>query len=204
MEAEYWIKPDSSAIRADRRDGKGDSHEIVVYETLRKRFFIDLRRGRFADMATMLTGKGDPTLLRTEINDIADTYEKDRRITPEEADDFPQTLADEIGWSRDLLSLMLGHRDDDLRDYAMRHWSWIRLSQNNVQVWALTHHTLAVLEEGLRRLHAGISECFTIEVKPTQDVYFDVPRYVLAEATLKDLKPYKTRRSPVPYSEPQA
>jgi hypothetical protein len=75
----------------------------------------------------------------------------------------------------------------DPRDYALKHWGWVRVQGHNVQVQTLTTDSLKTIASGLGDIldqegeyeDEGEEQLFNIEVMSTKKYYTDVPLSVI-------------------------
>lgn len=191
MEGEYWFTLDGLILDAGKAEGP--NHEKIVFETLRKRFLIDLRASsRFGSIAEMLRGLDDPTAIRCGLHDIGDMLGKSREITPKEADAFKRTVARDIGWSENLIDTFLDNNDVELRSYACKTWGWIRTAGHNIQFWKITRPQLRLLTDSLSKLGVRGEDRFVLEERESDRMFRDVPFVVLQRTNAAALRDYQT------------
>jgi curved DNA-binding protein CbpA len=92
----------------------------------------------------------------------------------------------------------------DPRDYCMEHMGWMRVINNNIQVWELNNSILKNISYGLYDAYPGELDdnemlpedkqvTFTIESMKTKTLYYDVPYSVIESGNVSKLNAYRHR-----------
>lgn len=216
IQGEWWFQ-DGHAVYADGDVGDMN-HEAYVLDALRRQVLDAL--GVDTSNYDVLPDIGSSNI-RDEIFDgIKD------ELTPEEVEqwqehnDYNAVIISYLtrkgqGDIKDILYYLRGHDDKgqslDVRNYALIHWGWQRVKENNIQTQTLTSQDLSNIMNGLYDAYgeelddndndqSNISELnplgeqtFNIEVMSTRSWYEDVPISILEKKNPAALNPYRSR-----------
>ena len=107
-------------------------------------------------------------------------------------DEFTDDDLREAGFDEDEIKAVRDRMDP--REYGLKHLGWIRVKENNLQVWSLTNESLHNMANGLWDVGGEDnveSEEFCIEVIEPRMVYDGVPYSVISAAVPEGLLPYR-------------
>ena len=106
-------------------------------------------------------------------------------------DEFTDDDLREAGFDKDEVEAVRDRMDP--REYGLKHLGWIRVKENNIQVWQLTNEALHDMANGIWEVaqDEAESEEFCIEVVEARTVYDNVPYAVISAAVPEGLLPYR-------------
>lgn len=148
---EFWII-DGQAVDADGDVGIAN-HEMVVVQHVFSELIDALQETKFGNLAHGLAYFNDSdgidtVAARGYILDATDDMVMSGIINHDEADDIETTIAAAIGWPEVKMKTALGH-SDDARVYGYENLGWIRVVNNNIQIYGLTRSKLNNMANGL-------------------------------------------------------
>lgn len=148
---EFWII-DGQAVDADGDVGDVN-HEMVVVQHVFSEFIEALQGTRFDELVHGLayfdeSDGVDTVAARAYVLDSADDLVMAGVINHAEAEDIESVIAAEIGWPEVKMRTALG-RLDDARVYGYQYLGWIRVVNNNIQIYGLTKSKLNNMANGL-------------------------------------------------------
>lgn len=179
---EFWII-DGQAVSADG-DVDMVNHEMVVVQHVFSELVDALQGTRFNELVPGLAyfddSEGVDTIAaRTYILDSTDDLVMAGVINHDEADDIIITIASEIGWPEVKIRTALG-RSDDARVYGYENLGWIRVVDNNIQIFGLNRPKLDSMANGLYDCYNDdwVHETYYLEDMQTGKTY-SVPGHVI-------------------------
>lgn len=146
---------------------------------------------------------GDPTYLRTIINDYSDAESRSGTLPDDITEDPGGYIQRLLGWDDEKWNVLVDNDESDGRFWAAKHLGWVRMAGNNLQLVA------PLTDERLDDLVAAICdavqsdmgytdinhEAFTIEVMSSDgkssSMYYDVPWLVLSSGRVAALRDFK-------------
>jgi len=107
-----------------------------------------------------------------------------------------QNMADEdlteIGFSPEEIQVI--HNRVDAREYAMKNWSWVRVSDRFIQTWYLTSQILSRIANGLFDAFGGdvyTEKQWVIHVTSNGKIYENIPYEVMTQRNPMALRDYQ-------------
>lgn len=195
LRGEWWLI-DSSLTFADGDIGD-QNHEGVVFDYLYDEFRELLIAAGLMDLAQQLTRESEPTRLRTEICDWADSDQRRKLLTNEETDDVYAYICSKLQWPRERMTLLTSN-DADLRHYGICTLGWTRIAANRVQTWRLDEQKLRTIVQALEEIadeEAILDDAtFDLEDQSAGQLYSGVPWSTLQSYSLAELRYYGLRR----------
>ena len=148
---EYWITDDNDLIYCDG-DGGIDvpNHSMVAQSYALQKVIstIEENKDRHAKLAFYILktmessiehyGEYDTTGIRSDILMVVDHLLTEKIILEKHADDIFTYMSRTFKVPRHLLDVAFDHSDIDGRQYAVKHWNWIRVIENNFDIHKIT------------------------------------------------------------------
>ena len=194
-QGEYWITNDGNAMYADGDIGDYN-HESYVIQQIQSQYAPDeYDRMEYVDWEQFekdIAKQGYHKALAA-----ARTPEEKKEVDEYwDSDDYlNQYFKNELGMSDDEIIIARGHSGIDPREFAIKHWGWKRVVDENIETWYATANDMTTIASGLWDAYQDSAERgkYNIYSYAYKRWFNEVPFYVLESGDVARLRQFGLR-----------